>query len=508
MTLESFDLKKLLIANRGEIALRIERTCRKLGIRTAIVYSEPDRATLPVYDADERYALRGATPAETYLNIPKVIRAAVEMNCDAVHPGYGFLSEESAFVEACEENHLRFVGPSSEALEKLANKLVARRTMREANVPVIPGSDSDINDEDGAVAAAEKIGYPVILKAVYGGGGRGMRIAETAEETRRSFGVTRLESRSAFGRDDVYIEKQLENPRHVEIQAVADSRGNTISLGERECSIQRKHQKLLEEAPSVAVTDGLRQELNQAAKKGLKAAGYTNAGTVEFLVDRSGKFYFLEVNKRLQVEHLVTELTTGVDIVEEQLRVASGSSLGISQNEVHVNGWAIDCRINAEDPRQDFVPSPGPVLYYQVPAGPGVRVDSALYTGYTIPEYYDSLVAKLATWGRDRHEAIERMRVALDETQIIGVPTTIPLHQTLIRDVRFNQGEFDTTYLSELVAKMNSNIMSLERFVAATAAAAKMQSASQLATTSGPEKISLWRLSARTESNSWNGIGR
>jgi acetyl-CoA carboxylase biotin carboxylase subunit len=508
MTIRSFDLRKLLIANRGEIALRIERTCRKLGIRTCIVYSEPDERTIPVYYADERYPLRGATPSETYLNITKLIRAAVEMNCDAIHPGYGFLSEDSGFVEACEENRLIFVGPSRDALEKLGNKLLARKIMKEASVPIIPGSDFDIKDEDRAVSVAEEIGYPVILKAVHGGGGRGMRIAHTAGETRRYFRVTRLESLSAFGRDEVYIEKRLESPRHVEIQAVADTQGNAISLGERECSIQRRHQKLLEEAPSVAVEDDLRRELTLAAKKGLKAAGYTNAGTVEFLVDKSGKFYFLEVNKRLQVEHLVTELTTGVDIIEEQLRVASGSSLSISQNEVHVNGWAIDCRINAEDPRRDFAPSPGTVIHYQVPAGPGVRVDSALYSGYIIPEYYDSLVAKLATWGRNRCEAIERMSVALDEIQIVGIPTTIPLHQTLIRDARFNRGEFDTTYLSKLVPKMSTNIANLEKFAAATAAATRMRPPAQMPTTSGPEMISLWRLAAMTEPNSWNGIGR
>jgi acetyl-CoA carboxylase biotin carboxylase subunit len=507
MTARSFDLRKMLIANRGEIALRIERTCRKLGIRTAIVYSDPDQRTLPVYYADERYPLRGASPAETYLNIPKLIRAAVETNCDAVHPGYGFLSEESAFVEACEENHLIFVGPSSHALAKLGNKLLARKTMKEAGVPVIPGSGYDVKDEDSAVSVAEEIGYPVILKAVYGGGGRGMRIAKTAEETRRFFRVTRLESLSAFGRGEVYIEKRLDSPRHVEIQAVVDTQGSAVSLGERECSIQRRHQKLLEEAPSVAVGDDLRRDLSKAAKNGLNAAGYTNAGTVEFLLDKSGKFYFLEVNKRLQVEHLVTELTTGVDIIEEQLRIASGSSLSLSQNEVRVNGWAVDCRINAEDPRRDFAPSPGIVVYYQVPAGPGVRVDSALYSGYTIPEYYDSLVAKLATWGRNRHEAIERMRVALDEIQIVGIPTTIPLHRTLIRDVRFNRGEFDTTYLSELMPKMTSNLANLEKFAAATAAAAKMKSTMKSTVTSGREGISRWRLAARTESNSWNRIG-
>src|SRR5208337_3884603 len=332
-----------------------------------------------------------------------------------------------SFVKACEENGLTFIGPSSNALEKLGNKLSAREAMRQAGVPVIPGSDGTVEDGDEAVRVAESIGYPVILKAVYGGGGRGMRIAKNSDETRRFFRVTKLESLSAFGRDDIYIEKRLASPRHVEIQALCDKHGKVVSLGERECSIQRRHQKLLEEAPSVAVSEDLRLRLNEAAKKGLLAAGYTNAGTVEFLLDKSGEFYFLEVNKRLQVEHLVTEMTTNVDLVEEQLKIATTSSLELSQNEIHINGWAINCRINAEDPR-NFAPSPGTVIHYHPPTGPGVRVDSALFSGYTIPEYYDSMVAKLATRGRDRDEAIQRMRVALDEIEIAGVPTTIPLH--------------------------------------------------------------------------------
>ena len=402
---------KLLIANRGEIALRIIRTCRKLGVRTVQAYSDPDRDSLPLRYADERYALGGATPSESYLSVEKLVRAALDTGCDAVHPGYGFLAEDSSFVQACEENGLNFIGPSSAALEKLGNKLSARRTMQEAGIPIIP-ADGPVKDADDAADVAEKIGYPVILKAVYGGGGRGMRIAKTSDEARRFFRLTKLESLSAFGRGEVYIEKRLISPRHVEIQAVCDKHGKVVSLGERECSIQRRHQKLLEEAPSVAVSEKLRQQLIDAAKKGLSAGGYTNAGTVEFLLDKTGKFYFLEVNKRLQVEHLVTEMTTGIDIVEEQITIASTSSLGISQNEVQVEGWAINCRINAEDVRS-FAPSPGTVIHYHPPTGPGVRVDSALFSGYTIPEYYDSLVAKLATWGRDRSEAIQRMKVVL-----------------------------------------------------------------------------------------------
>ncbi len=491
---------KLLIANRGEIALRIIRTCRKLGVRTVLVYSNPDRDSLPLRYADERYPLDGATPTETYLNISKLVHAAVETGCDAVHPGYGFLAEEVAFVRACEQSNLTFVGPSGKALEKLGNKLLARKTMKQAGVPVIPGGDEPVKEENEAVRLAEKIGYPVILKAVYGGGGRGMRIARTPDETRRFFRVTRLESLSAFGRADIYIEKRLVNPRHVEIQAIADKHGKVVSLGERECSIQRRHQKLLEEAPSVAVNEELRKDLNDASTKGLIAAEYENAGTVEFLLDKFGKFYFLEVNKRLQVEHLVTELTTGIDIVEEQLKIASTASLELSQNEIQVAGWAINCRINAEDPRRNFVPSPGTVIRYQPPTGPGIRVDSALYSGHAIPEYYDSMVAKLATWGRNRAEAIQRMRGALEEIEIIGVPTTIPLHRELMRDDRFIQGDFDTTYLNEILPRMNQNLLELEKFAAVAAAACRLKNPVRTATDNLAGEPSRWRMAARTQS--------
>jgi acetyl-CoA carboxylase biotin carboxylase subunit len=497
---------KLLIANRGEIALRIIRTCRKLGVRTVLVYSEADRESLPLRYADERYPLPGSTPSETYLNIPKLVKAAKDTNCDAVHPGYGFLSEELDFVKACEENGLAFIGPSSTALEKLGNKLQARTTMKDCGVPVIPGSDSALADEHEAAEIAERIGYPVILKAVYGGGGRGMRIADEADEVRRFFRITTLESASAFGRKEIYIEKRLESPRHVEIQAIADRHGKVVSLGERECSIQRRHQKLLEEAPSVALDADQRDKLNDAAVKGLSAAGYTNAGTVEFLLEKTGRFYFLEVNKRLQVEHLVSELTTRIDLVEEQLKVVQNESLELSQNEIRVNGWAINCRINAEDPRANFVPSPGTVIRYHPPTGPGVRIDSALYSGCNVPEYYDSLIAKLATWGVNRSDAIQRMKIALDETEIIGVPTTIPLHRELMRDETFVRGNFDTTYLNEFLPRLDEKILEYEKYAAVVAAAGKAKAPSTRngeATT----KPSRWRTMARTQlmSNSNRG---
>jgi acetyl-CoA carboxylase biotin carboxylase subunit len=489
---------KLLIANRGEIALRIIRTSRKLGVRTVQAYSDPDRDSLPLRYADERYPLGGATPAESYLSVEKLVHAALETGCDALHPGYGFLAEESSLVRACEENGLSFIGPSSAALEKLGNKLSARSTMQGAGVPVIPASDGPVKDADEAAAVAERIGYPVILKAVYGGGGRGMRIAKTSDEARRFFRITRLESLAAFGRGDIYIEKRLVGPRHVEIQALCDRHGKVLSLGERECSVQRRHQKLLEEAPSVAVNEELRQQLIESAKKGLAAAGYTNAGTVEFLLDRSGKFYFLEVNKRLQVEHLVTEMTTGIDIVEEQIKIATTSSLDLSQNEVQVEGWAINCRINAEDPR-NFAPSPGTVIQYHPPAGPGIRVDSALFSGYTIPEYYDSLVAKLATWGRTRAEAIQRMRVALDELEIIGVPTTLPLHRFLMHDEGFVAGDFDTTYLNGVIPRMNANLLILEKLAVVAASTSRARNP-PTTHEHRSEVTSRWRMSARTMS--------
>jgi acetyl-CoA carboxylase biotin carboxylase subunit len=491
---------KLLIANRGEIALRIIRTCRKLGIRTVAVYSDVDQESLPVAYADERYPLHGITPSETYLSISKIVEAATETKCDGVHPGYGFLSEDSAFVKACKEANLVFVGPTADAISKLGNKLDARKTMHEAGVPLIPGTDEPIKDENEAVEFAKKVGYPVILKAVYGGGGRGMRIAKDDDEVRRVYRVSKLEAASSFGRDLVYVEKRLTSPRHVEIQALADP-GNVITLGERECSIQRRYQKLVEEAPSIAVNEELRKQLNEATKKGLGLAGYTNAGTVEFLVDQQNKFYFLEVNKRIQVEHVVTELTTGIDIVEEQLRIAFESKLNLSQSEVHVNGWAINMRINAEDPRRDFTPSPGTVIQFRAPSGPGIRVDSHLYSGYLIPEYYDSLIAKLSAWGRNRTEAIRRMQNALEEIEILGVSTTIPLYRVLLRDKAFADGRFDTTFLNAFVANLNSELLDLGLYAAVIAAAMRSTNLPLRHRLQQRFHRSHWKTSARTSNH-------
>lgn len=435
------------------------------------MYSDVDQSSLPAKYADETFHLVGVMPKETYLNMPEIIRAATETGCDGIHPGYGFLSEDASFAKACEEHRLIFVGPSSDSIEKLENKLTARKTMQEVGVPIIPGSDRPLTNDEDAVATAESIGFPVILKAVYGGGGRGMRIVKSAEETRRFYRLTRMEAFSSFGKSEMYIEKQLASPRHVEIQALAERRGHLVILGERECSIQRRHQKLLEEAPSIGISDVTRSALSDAARKGLEASGYTNAGTVEFLVDDSGRFYFLEVNKRLQVEHLVTELTTGIDIVEEQLSIAFESHMNLSQNEVKVRGWTINCRINAEDPRTEFSPSPGRVIHYHAPAGPGIRVDSALYSGCVVPEYYDSLIVKLAAYGRSRKDSIRRMKGALNELEVIGIPTTIPLHQSILSEVQFNAGEFSTTYLDVLGPRLGETLTRLEENAAALAAA-------------------------------------
>lgn len=462
---------KILIANRGEIALRIIRACRKLLIKTVLIYSDADQNSLPLAYADERYAIGGVTPVESYLNIGKIIQAATETGCDGIHPGYGFLSEDAAFVKTCEEEHITFIGPSHNSLAKLANKLSARTCMQNAGVPIIPGSDEALRDEEEAIAVADKIGYPVILKAVYGGGGRGMRIANDSNDVRRYFRITKMEATTSFGRDAVYLEKKLVEPRHIEIQALAEKQNKILILGERECSIQRRYQKLVEEAPSTAVSESLKEKLSRATVKGLDAAAYTNAGTVEFLLEPTGQFYFLEVNKRLQVEHNVTELTTGIDIVEEQIKVAFESISNLAQNEIKVDGWAINCRINAEDPRRDFTPSPGTVIHYHPPSGPGIRVDSALYSGHFVPEYYDSLILKLSTWGRHRREAIERMKGALDELEIIGIPTTIPLHQTVMQDEHFISGQFNTTYLNTLTPKLNQRLEQLEKIAAAVAAA-------------------------------------
>ena len=439
--------KKILIANRSEIALRIIRACKELDVKAVAVYSEADRESLHVRLAHEAYHIGSSKPNQSYLNMNKIIEIAKKANADAVHPGYGFLAQIPAFAKACEENQLKFIGPSSVVLEKMGNKVLARRTMAKAGLAVVPGSTNAVKDATEASEAAEKLGFPIVLKAIYGGGGRGMRIVENEQEMDKAFELAQLEAETAFGSSEVYVEKKLANPRHVEFQILADEKGNVIHLGERECSIQRKHQKLMEESPSPMMTNELRKTMGNMVVQAVETAGYTNAGTIEFLVDEKADFYFLEMNTRLQVEHLVTELVTGIDIVKEQIHIADGAPLHCKQEEITLNGHAIDCRINAEDPNRDFTPCPGTVTAYRAPGGLGVRVDSALYSGYTVPVVYDSLVSKLAVWGRTREEAIRRMRAALDEYQIEGFETTIPLHKRILEDDRFIEGRIDTGFV-------------------------------------------------------------
>jgi acetyl-CoA carboxylase biotin carboxylase subunit len=440
---------KVLIANRGEIAMRIIYACKEMGIRTVAVYSEADRDSLHVRFADEDVCIGPAPAAESYLNIPAVISAAEITNADAIHPGYGFLSENAQFGEICEECKVTFIGPRPEVLRQVGDKVQAREVARKAGVPVLPGSPGRAMSVDEAAATAAIISYPVILKAAAGGGGRGMRVVRNEGELRQCFDTAALEAASAFGRDDIYVEKYLSSPRHVEFQILADQFGNIVHLGERECSIQRRHQKLLEESPSVVLDPALRLAMGEAAVAIARQVGYTNAGTVEFLLDDDGHFYFMEVNARLQVEHPVTEMVTGVDLVKAQIRIASGEALGFDQQDVVQRGWSIECRINAEDP-DTFVPSPGRIETFHIPGGPGLRVDTAAHAECRIPPCYDPMIAKVISHGRDRTEAIDRMRRTLELTVIDGIKTTIPLHLRILNDPEFIAGRISTHYIERL----------------------------------------------------------
>jgi len=441
-------IKKLLIANRGEIAVRIIRACRELGIESVAVYSEADKESLHVQLADEAYCIGPKASKDSYLNFTNIVSVAKLTDCDAIHPGYGFLAENADFAELCREVNIVFVGPTPEAIQKMGTKDVARETMREANVPIVPGSRGIINSPEEAVELAGEIGYPVIIKATAGGGGKGIRVARTEQELIKGINITQQEANTAFGNPGVYIEKYIEDFRHVEIQVLADNYGNTIHLGERDCSIQRRLQKLLEETPSPALDEELREKMGNAAVKAAKAVAYTGAGTVEFIYDyRNRQFYFMEMNTRIQVEHPVTEMVTGVDLIKEQIRVASGERLSLNQEEVTFNGWAIECRINAENPAKNFMPSAGKIKMYLPPGGLGVRVDSAAYPGYTIPPYYDSMIAKVIVHGSTREEAISRMRRALSEFVIEGIHTTIPFHLKLLSHEQFVEGQFNTKFL-------------------------------------------------------------
>jgi len=441
-------IKKLLVANRGEIAVRVIRACKELGIESVAIYSEADKDALHVQMADEAYCIGPNLSKDSYLNKTNILSVATLTGCDAIHPGYGFLAENADFAELCRECNITFVGPSPEAISKMGTKDVARETMKEANVPIVPGSNGVIEDMDEALKIANEIGYPMIIKATAGGGGKGIRVAWNEEELKKGINITRQEAETAFGNPGVYLEKYIEDFRHVEIQVLADNYGNVIHLGERDCTIQRRLQKLLEETPSPALDEEIRQQMGEAAVKAAKAVDYTGAGTVEFIYDyRNKKFYFMEMNTRIQVEHPVTEMVTGVDLIKEQIKVASGEKLSIKQEDVTFNGWAIECRINAENPEKNFMPSPGQIQMYLPPGGLGVRIDSAAYPGYKIPPYYDSMIAKVISYGATREEAIARMKRALSEFIVEGVSTTIPFHLKLLEHETFKSGQFNTKFL-------------------------------------------------------------
>jgi acetyl-CoA carboxylase biotin carboxylase subunit len=443
--------RKILIANRGEIALRIIRAAQELGIETVAVFSEADRDSLHVRLADEAVCIGPPPSKQSYLHIPRIISAAEITAADAIHPGYGFLSENAHFAEVCESCHIRFIGPTSEMIRLMGDKAEARKTMVEAGVPVTPGSPGVLQSEDEAVAIANELAYPVIIKAAGGGGGKGMRVAHDEPAVRNGFRLAQAEAEANFGSGQVYLERYIERPRHIEFQVLGDRHGNLVHLGERECSIQRRHQKLIEEAPSVALTEDLRLRMGAAAVKGASAIGYLGTGTVEFLLGPTGEFYFMEMNTRIQVEHPVTEMVTGLDLIKAQIMAAAGEPLPWRQDEIRLQGHALECRINAEKANADFQPSPGRVSYFHGPGGPGVRVDSHLYSGYTVPPHYDSLVAKIICWGRDRTESVVRMRRALEETIIEGIETTIPFHLKVLADDAFLKGEIHTGYLEQFL---------------------------------------------------------
>ncbi len=446
-------IQKVLIANRGEIALRVIRACRELGIKTLAVYSEADVQSLHVQLADEAICIGGPKSSDSYLRADRIISAAEIADVDAIHPGYGFLSENAKFAEQCESCNIKFIGPKSKSIRIMGDKAVAKDTVRKAGVPTVPGSDGPVESETEAVKIARKIGYPVIIKAVAGGGGRGMRIAHNDVSFAKEYHVARGEAEKAFGNGAVYIEKYIQSPRHIEFQILADSHGKVLHLGERDCSVQRRHQKLIEEAPSPFLTSDLRKKMGKAAVRAAEAAEYQNAGTIEFLVDPKGNFYFIEMNTRIQVEHPVTEEVTGIDLIKQQIRVANGEKLDLDQGDITWTKHAIECRINAEDPSRNFAPSPGTISLYYAPGGHGVRVDSHVYSGYTIPPYYDSMIGKLICFGSTRKVALQRSYRALSEYLVRGIKTTIPLHKAIMSDPTFIEGKATTAYMEDFMSR-------------------------------------------------------
>ena len=443
-------IKKVLIANRGEIAVRIIRACREMGIETVAVYSEADKEALHTKLADQAVCIGPAPSSESYLNMERILSATMITGADAIHPGFGFLSENSKFAELCEQCGINFIGPSAQTIARLGNKQEARNTMVEAGVPVIPGSKEPVMDVESASVLAAEIGYPVIVKAALGGGGKGMRVAESPEELAVSFQTAQKEAQMAFGNGTMYIEHFVQHPRHIEFQILADHYGNVIHLGERDCSIQRSHQKMIEESPSVALSPGLRAKMGETAVRAAKAAGYTNAGTIEFLLEKNGNFYFMEMNTRIQVEHPVTEWVTGIDLIKEQIRIASGRKLGLSQEDVKLTGHAIECRINAENPAKHFCPCPGTITGMHLPGGKGIRMDTAIYSGYTIPPYYDSMIAKLIVWAKNRPEAIRKMQSALGEVIIEGIDTNVDYQYEILQHPDFISGDIDVDFIEKM----------------------------------------------------------
>ena len=492
--------KKILIANRGEIALRIIRACHELNIKAVAVYSEPDRNALHVKGADEAYCIGPAPARESYLDGEQLIALAKAHDCEAIHPGYGFLAENADFCQSCGDAGLCFIGPGSEAMRAMGDKTVARRKVSAAGVPIIPGMEKGYSKLEPMKKAADSIGFPVLIKAALGGGGKGMRVCHTQEELRNGFELCTKEAQSSFGDPTLYLEKYIAKPRHIEFQILADEYGNTVHLGERECSIQRRHQKLIEEAPSVAIDGALRHQMGEAAVEAAKAVGYVNAGTIEFLLDEKMQFYFLEMNTRLQVEHPVTELITHVDLVHEQLHIASGKQLRI-KHPVERIGHAIECRVYAEDPDSDFMPSCGLIDHLREPAGPGVRVDSGVYEGFEVPVYYDPLIAKLLVWAPDRKLALARMHRALSEYLISGIRTTIDFLRDVMEDERFRKGQFDTHFIEETEEQRVKGSKSEHR-IAAIAAAMAFHERAAGRRTAGKEKsghMNPWKLAGRKE---------
>jgi|GEM_PF-27075 len=454
--------KKIMVANRGEIALRIVRACRELGVRTVVAYSEADRDSLAVRFADEAVCIGPAAAARSYLNIPSVVTAAVITGADAIHPGSGFLSENSYLAEVCQQLGITFIGPTPEVIEQMSDKTAARRVMQKVGLPIIPGNAEPLNSQEQALTVAKELGYPVVLKAVAGGGGRGTRMVRNESELNQVFGIARTEALAGFGNADLYLEKLIVQPRHIEVQILADNHGHIVHLGTRDCSLQRRHQKVLEEAPGYSLPQELLDKICAAAIKGAKGIGYRNAGTFEFLVDRRGNFYFLEVNPRIQVEHGITEMITGIDLIKWQIMIASGQPLTLTQKGIRIWGHSIECRINAEDPNRGFRPDAGTVELYLAPGGPGVRMDSHLYSGYVVPPHYDSLLGKLMTWGETRDEAIARMRRALSECVITGVKTIIPLHQRILSNPAYLHGNISTVFIQEYMSNEDGSIVTLE----------------------------------------------